>query len=322
MRTQRRTRHPRRVALAALALATSAGAQAADCTLTHENTRVVSRVDSASTLTLDAGDEVKLIGALPPEPLSDAITSHTGEEAQASTIATPSPEAATRHALTALTAGKSVEIAIGGRRKDRYGRLLAHAFVGSGDERKWVQGELVESGYARAYALPGSAVCLDDLLRKERAARDARRGHWATGVFIDRDATSTRDLMALTGTFQTVTGEISQVSGGHGRDRGRLVLVFRSSTTRALSAEIATSSRDAPRIRRPPAGEAHDIHHLKGALVRVRGWIESTRTGPRIKLTELNEIEVLRLADPSPAFEPPPEIARPDLPPTVIPAGQ
>ncbi len=63
-------------------------------------------------------------------------------------------------ALDDLVRGQSVELAFSGRRSDRYGRLLAHVFLRRGGERVWVQGELLSSGHARAYGLPGSLACM------------------------------------------------------------------------------------------------------------------------------------------------------------------
>lgn len=305
------------MALAA-ALTTTDGAWA--CTLYHEQRRTVSQIVAGDTLALDTGEEVKLVGALPPHAMGE-------------TPSTPA-EAQTRSALTGIAAGRPVDIAVSGRRTDRYGRLLAQVFLvgepqrdGSGPATTvastWVQGRLVSDGWARAYALPGSTACLDDLLLAEQAARAGSFGHWATGAFVDRDASRITDLLALADTFQTITGKIAEVSTGTGSDRGATLLTFeappvparRPDATRpatrpypirtmtvvipqgvASSAHPATAAAPADEA---PAGRwkrkraTENWRHLINAEVRVRGWIESTANGPRISLTDAREIEVL-----------------------------
>jgi endonuclease YncB( thermonuclease family) len=116
----------------------------------------VVRVIDAETIALDDGTEVRLIGALPsqgPDPASD------------------------RPAIAALedaVRGRSVELRYAGRRSDRYGRRLAQTFAIDGDAKVWLQGQLVEGGHARAYALPGNEACLKDLLKKDCSSERTR----------------------------------------------------------------------------------------------------------------------------------------------------
>ncbi|MDZ4843700.1 MAG: thermonuclease family protein [Hyphomicrobium aestuarii] len=334
------------VALAAALTATD-GAWA--CTLYHEQRRTVSQIVAGDTLVLDSGEEVKLVGALPPH-------------AMGASPSTPA-EAQTRSALTGIAAGHPVDIAVSGRRTDRYGRLLAQVFLVSEPQRDsggpattiaatWVQGRLVSDGWARAYALPGSTACLDDLLVAEQTARAGSRGHWATGAFVDRDASRITDLLALADTFQTITGKIAEVSNGTGSDRGATVLTFEPApvaarrpdairpdairpdrsqpnairamtvvipqgvASSALPATSAAPADGSPAGRWKRKRATENWQHLINAEVRVRGWIEATANGPRISLTDAREIEVLtgeRSATPPPT--PPPKLT-PELVPT------
>ena len=82
-----------------------------------------------------------------------------------------------------LVQGKSVSLATSGRAQDRYGRKLAHLFIDKDGERLWVQGEMLSSGNARAYGLPGSYACMRELMTHERAAREAGSGIWGNAAY-------------------------------------------------------------------------------------------------------------------------------------------
>src|SRR5438477_1821388 len=121
--------------------------------------RTVTRIIDGETAALDDGGELRLVGALAPRAF-DARTE----------LGTWPAEIAAREELRALLLGKSVELAFGGERRDRYGRLQAHAYVHEGDARRWVQGHLLEQGLARAYIAAGNRACADALLVAERRA--------------------------------------------------------------------------------------------------------------------------------------------------------
>lgn len=256
--------------LATVAMLLAMGSGAIGCTLMPELTRVVVKVPSADTLTLDDGTDVVLIGALPPVNLDAA-----------SVPATPPwpPAELSRQALETLTAGKSVGLAFAGRRRDRYARHLAHVFLERDGERIWVQANLIASGHARAYALQGSTACLNGLLDHERSARAVKAGHWATGIFQDQDAHAPRALARYHGTFQTIEGRVDHIS----TINGQTVLDFNPDHRQGFSVWIG------PTTRRSTSAVAAG---LIGRRVRVRGWIELRRM-PRLTLATAAEIEPL-----------------------------
>src|SRR5262245_52941360 len=88
------------------------------------------------------------------------------------------------------------------------GRHLAHVFVEQGGTRTWVQGHLLSQGLARAYALPGSAACLNEMLARERDARRAEKGLWASPAYALRDAARPDLLLARRGRFEIVEGRV------------------------------------------------------------------------------------------------------------------
>ena len=91
------------------------------------------RIADAETIVMDDGAEVRLIGALAPRSTSPGAAEWP-------------PERAAREALERLLLGRNVELKFGGRRSDRYGRLLAQVFVSDGPDKVWVQGRLLEQG--------------------------------------------------------------------------------------------------------------------------------------------------------------------------------
>jgi micrococcal nuclease len=99
------------------------------------STRGVEVVDD-DTVVLEDGRQVRLVGIQAPKlPLG-----RPGFEKW------PLADEA-KEALESLILGKTVTLAYGGLRVDRYNRQLAHLFT---EDRGWVQAELLKSGLARA----------------------------------------------------------------------------------------------------------------------------------------------------------------------------
>jgi endonuclease YncB( thermonuclease family) len=103
--------------------------------LTRDGSGRVAAIVDGDTLILDDGREIRLVGIQAPKlPLGrrDFKTWPLAAQAKA--------------ALGALTLGKVVTLSYGGRRIDRYNRLLAHLHDRDG---RWIQGELLRGGMAR-----------------------------------------------------------------------------------------------------------------------------------------------------------------------------
>lgn len=246
-------------------------APALKCELEAGPARAVVKVLDGETLALDDGTQVRLIGALAPRSLDG------GAEDAAWPL-----EHAARAELERLALGKSVELGFAGRRNDRYGRLLAHVFVRSGSERIWLQGELLRSGHARAYALPGNVGCQEDLLGAERQARDAEAGLWEHAAYQTRRADNPRELLRFRSTFQLVEGQVLSATDV----RGRIYLNFGDNWRDDFTVTI----RPAHKSDFEKAG--FDFKALERRRVRVRGWIER-RSGPLIEVYHPSQIEVL-----------------------------
>jgi endonuclease YncB( thermonuclease family) len=237
-------------------------------------TRTVTRILDPETVALDDGRELRLIGALAPRAI----------DADADPGTWPA-ETAAMDALRTLVLGKSVALGFAGERTDRYGRMHAHAFLVAGADWRWVQRELIEGGFARAYALTGSgSVCSSELLAAERSARETRRGLWAQAAYQVRPADKPAELKRYRATFQVVEGRIVRV----GRTRGTVYLNFDRNWRRGFSVSL----------RRTDGGLLGDTatatpETLEGKLVRVRGWIEERNGAPVLDLSAAGLLEVL-----------------------------
>jgi endonuclease YncB( thermonuclease family) len=253
------------IALLALPVEVARG-EAPPCPLAEGDTRAVARVIDGETLALDDGRQLRLIGALAPR----------AGDVGAAAGSWP-PENTTRAALAALVEGRSVRLWHDTRRRDRYGRMLAHAMV----ESTWLQGTLVARGFARAYGRPGVDACAEALVRLERRAREDGIGLWSNASYGVR-AASRRDWQRALHTFQIVSATVRRVSRGS----GDVYLTLGAWGRRAypLAAIVAARGSDltggiAPR-------------RLVGRRVLVRGWIEQRR-GPVIVIDSKGQIELI-----------------------------
>ncbi len=240
--------------------------------LKREPAGAVTRVIDAETIGLDDGSEVRLTGTLAPRRPQSSISG-----------APWAPETAATAALTQLVIGASVEIATAGRTSDRYGRKLAHVFMRRDGVPLWVQGQLLAQGHARAYVLPGSTACIEDMLAIEKGAREAGLGLWANAAYAVRPALRSRQMMGLRSTFQIVEGRVEAIA----EVRGAVYLNFGSDWRNDFTAGVVRG-RKAAKVANP----AFDALALKGKRVRVRGWIER-RNGPFIEIVHPGQIEVL-----------------------------
>jgi micrococcal nuclease len=186
-------------------------------------------------------------------------------------------------ALRSLVLGKSIELAFGGETLDRYGRLQAQAHLIEGEQRRWVQGHLLEQGLARAYLQAGNRACAKELLASEHAAREARRGLWGEAAYHPRDADDAAELLRYHARFQIVEGRILRAA----QVRGLIYLNFGGYRRQAFYVLLRNEDRAV-------LGEhAANPKGLEGLRVRVRGWIERRGNAPNINLSSAGLIEFI-----------------------------
>jgi endonuclease YncB( thermonuclease family) len=240
--------------IAAYALLVCNAAAQEPCHLTLIGTAAVASVRDGRTLLLGDGRELRLAGI---EVTDDS-----------------------RAALQAQVAGHSLRLEGLGAELDRYGRVVAYAFVG--DAKESVQQAMLEQGHARVAMHVGGKACADTLLSAENKARTARRGLWADPNFAPLSAENLAGLQAARGRFALVEGKVLSV-----RESGATIYVnFGRRWTRDFSVTILR------RLQREFAAAGIEPKTLAGRRVRVRGWIEQ-RGGPIIAAEAPEQIELL-----------------------------
>lgn len=225
--------------------------------------RVISVVDG-DTVKLDTGAEVRLTGIQAPKlPLGRKGFRAWPLAAEA------------RAALTALSRNREVRLDYPGQRYDRWGRLLAHLYVGD----TWLQREMLLRGLARVYTFPDNRSRAAALYDAERAARAARRGIWALDWYrIVRAEDTDRHI----GTFQLVEGTVVSAAIARGRGYLNFGADWRTDFTVSISPKHMKLFR-AARV---------DVKSLPSRQLRVRGWLVR-RNGAMISVSHPEQIEFL-----------------------------
>ncbi len=223
--------------LAVLSLAACGEGRRLDQLSAGERGRVA-EVRSGDVLVLDSGLVVRLAGLAAPR------------------IGDPGADRA-RAALQSLAGGQTVALYYGGNRRDVYGRALAQARLTK--SQRWVQGEMLRSGWARVWTFADNRALAGLMLADEARARAKAQGLWAMPAYkvllpteVGPDAHG----------FQIVEGRILSVTEG----KSGTFLDF-TPDSRGFSVVIAL--RDLPDLR---AG-GFSPQQMTGELVRVRGVI-------------------------------------------------
>jgi micrococcal nuclease len=230
-------------------------AQARDCDVAIAES-AVAKSAAAGALTLTDGRRVRLAGIDVPR-----AGSPLAEEARAY--------------LAKLAERRTIGLGYADHGTDRHGDLLAYAFI----DDAWLQAQLVGDGFARVASRTDSRRCAAALLKREAAARAAKRGIWANAFYRVRTAD---ELGPDIGTFQIVEGKVVSVKVGRERTYLSFGPDYRTDFT------VTISARDMKRL----AKEGIDPASWNGKTVRVRGWI-SLLNGPEIELTHAEQVELL-----------------------------
>lgn len=175
-----------------------------------------------------------------------------------------------------------MELAYSGRRRDRYGRLLAHLFLERDGKRVWVQGKLLSGGNARAYGLPGSLACMRELLAHENIARVAGTGLWSNAAYATHSATPVWSLMRMRNTYQIVEGRVVSVVPTKGWTYINFDREWHTDFAAGVSAKLLRT--------KPEWTKA--LAALEGKKVQVRGWIEY-RNGPFIDVLDPSQVKAI-----------------------------
>lgn len=139
-----------------------------------EYTRV-SRVVDGDTLKLSDGERVRLIGIDTPELHYSAKLERDARKSRKNIQEIQALGAKASVFTRALCEGKKVRLEFDVQKRDRYGRLLAYAYLEDGT---FVNAKIVEEGYAQLLTIPPNVKHAELFLKLEREARDKRKGLW------------------------------------------------------------------------------------------------------------------------------------------------
>lgn len=226
----------------------------------------VETVVDGDTVVLDDGAQVRLVGIQAPKlPLG-----RTGFRAW------PLAEEA-KDALESLVLGRRVRLMFGGARRDRHGRWLAHLYrAGDG---LWVQGAMLERGWARVYGFADNRAMIGAMLERERTARAAGAGIWALDNYRP---IGPGEAARRIGRFELVEGRVRAAATVGGRTYLNYGDDWREDFTVVIGREARQLFDEA----------GLEPESLAGRRIRVRGWLRSYN-GPMIEATHPEQIEVL-----------------------------
>jgi micrococcal nuclease len=230
----------------------------------------VARVVDGKTFILADGREVRLAAIeAPPVTPSDPSEEHAAVGLAAKT------------ALEAILLRQTVILKAAGPGFDRYGRLVAEAFVGR-DAENWVQYEILTKGYALVAPGGDNATCVTFLRGVERKARADGLGLWGDPYSVMKEAQYPDDVLTELGRFALVTGKVISVN----ESGGLVYLNFGRRWTESFTVTVAK------RNQRVFIAAGLDPTKLAGRAIEVRGWIEQ-RGGPAIEASRPDQIEIV-----------------------------
>jgi micrococcal nuclease len=230
----------------------------------------VVRVVDGRTFVLADGREARL-AALEAPPVTPA---DPNEEHAAIGLAA-------KTALEAILLRQIVILKAAGPGFDRYGRLVAQAFVGR-DAENWAQYEILTKGYALVAPGGDNATCVTFLRGVERRARADGLGLWGEPYSVMKEAQYPDDVLTELGRFALVSGKVISVN-----ESGGLVYInFGRRWTESFTVTVAK------RNQRTFTAAGLDPKKLTGRKIEVRGFIEE-RGGPAIEASRPEQIEIV-----------------------------
>ncbi len=228
------------------------------------------RVVDARTFVLADGREARLAAIeAPPVTPGDPNEEHAAAGLAAKT------------ALEAILLRQTVILKAAGPGFDRYGRLVAQAFVGR-DAENWVQYEILTKGYALVAPGGDNATCVTFLRGVERKARADRLGLWGDPYSVMKEAQYPDDVLSERGRFALVGGKVLSVN----ESGGLVYLNFGRRWTESFTVTVAK------RNQRAFIAAGLDPKTLAGREIEVRGFVEQ-RGGPAIEALLPEQIEIV-----------------------------
>jgi len=168
-------------------------------TVSNERWVTVAKIFDGDTFKTVDGERIRLLGLNTPEVQHrDSAAQPMGDEASL--------------ALHRLIDGKVVRLAFDRDKIDIYGRTLAQVYDRRG---RWINGLMVEQGWAHVYTFVPNLRWAKPLLRLERKARKRKLGIWSDARW---KVLSPSEVKAgVLGQFRVVQGKAYRI-GRRGRD--------------------------------------------------------------------------------------------------------
>lgn len=136
---------------------------------------LVKRAIDGDTLVLESGQRVRLIGVDTPEMhISDKL--YRDAKRTKKDINTIQVQGELAYQFTrSLVEGKVVNIELDVEKYDKYGRLLAYAYLEDGT---FVNAKIIEEGYAQVMSIPPNVKYQGLFLALQKKARQENKGLW------------------------------------------------------------------------------------------------------------------------------------------------
>jgi endonuclease YncB( thermonuclease family) len=258
------------LAFAAALTAFDARAQAPrDCGGRSEAPAEVARVIDGRSFVLADGREIRLAAIETPLMVP-------GDEDEARVQAA----LAAKTALETLLLHREADLSV--LATDRYGRLVAYAFVRTSSGEVLVQHEMVAAGRALVSPVTSAATCRIYLRNAERDARSSALGLWGDPYYAVKAAADPADVLVEQGRFALVQGKVMSV-----RESGGLVYVnFGQRWSEQFTVTLLKRNEGIFK------GAGLTPKALAGRNIEVRGWVEE-RGGPAIEVSRPEQIEVV-----------------------------
>lgn len=224
----------------------------------YDENVVIKSIHDGDTVTLIDGRKLRLIGINTPELESDR------------SVEEPYAKEAKDYLVQRFSQSRQWRVRWGQQRHDKYGRWLAHAFIGNDN----LNAELLKEGLASVIAIPPNQWALSCYQEQERQARHEARGVWGRRGYTLLQADT---IPETTDGFQFVQGRVSKVV----------------TTKKSLWLEL--SPHFSIRIAHDDLEyfKQHRPEHWEKKKIEVRGWVNSHKGRLNMRIKHPAAIQII-----------------------------
>ena len=218
----------------------------------------IAHVYDGDTVKLKDGRKLRLIGINTPE------IGHDGEPSE------PLAEQARQALKIIFESDRRLALHYGSDKKDRYGRLLAHAFL---PDKRNVQELLLQRGLAIAVVVAPNLANLDCYLAAEKRA--GQQGIWSLARY---QGIETSELLRGVTGFQVIRGKVIRV----GESRKAYWLNFAGKVAARIDKRHLSNFEGRT-----------NIPQLEGKTVKLRGWLYRHKDERQMRIDHPAALEVM-----------------------------